>query len=434
MSTLSQFIGGSGILLGQSIEVTGSPPFFTDGSMEFLKHGNLKSYESKYSPFATKFKRDGLIELSPVNASSMSSYFGNDLGIVYIGGSTYVHLVTQGSTSLIVNRSTNNMASFEGYSIINIDSGIKDYAYSSNAFVVAGYDGANGRFFSFNFGNPTGTWTGGVGVIAYNVVCNTSGTKWISMNNNMGLITQTNNFSVSINGMSWSSTTGSLSSGGIDFNIDGMFFCPCANAGAGGFVYFSTISSAGLKVGVSDSGNGTLNIAPASIDANFRINKSNDYGAVVYKRLVASSPSVSIVLGYNGAYVRSTNGTTWTSHNLNTSNVSNPKNASRIEYNSTTGLFYVVTGSYTNGSMDLITSSDGLTWTQSYSIFSRGNVSYTPYILQLTNCTNGKLLVVNASTGNGWINMIHDATADIQQSTPDYIGVTTDADKVIRIL
>lgn len=419
MSSISTFKGGSsgaevGDFVSGVVTYWGDNP--TISSKEYLRTGILKEYSSTYSALITKFKSLGTINCNasaitwisrpntfPLGHSTATFYPVNFLYKVEKANTNFHYVMlsdTVPNTNIKYGSSFSSAPSNTGFvnNIVYLDS----TTFNAKSILLGTSGGthnvkhANSTTYanSFNF-------VGGGGVFRH-LISNTSHVFCI-MSDSIG--TTSGHIVSSPDGYTWTNVTPSISM----TNVRRAAFCNAANiivyANATGNVWSSnngyTLTSVGIPTNM-----------PATV-------QEIRYGNSMW---VASSPNSTFISVGSGKLLKVNSGPTYTVVNLTTLNITpdnpfSPYSMPRIVYD---GTRFILIEDYYNAKY-FYSTDEGLTWTRDFRLYS-GNSSYLSHFTNYgMNYVDSKLFVSLGDTITFNVAPF-DATVNVAQSTPNYIG------------
>lgn len=418
MSVLSQFIGGSSVLVGQSIPMQGALANFTDGSMEFLRSGYLKTYSSNYAVYKNRNPGGCYVTYTKTNPGTTSYLQGgniNAMSTIHYDGVRYMAILgdsNAGSTGVYFSTSTDliNWANSTYAGGSNTLTAVYDSNKFGTTIIISGLDSTN---YSIKHATQNGSW----------VSSSSSTGQWtgIAVNtaNTLGMVIKygfntnsTDCIQTTTNGTSWTSRTGT---GGTSYQMYTSFWCPCANAF---YVLGSTSHSGNLYL--NRTTDGFTMTASVSNDSSFKV--SNTSFLYDRHRRIASSPTVTLISNGEGLLKRTTDGTTWTTVNIRSQiGVDTiPESGNYISYDASSSKFYFWIGLSANGTR-FMSSTDGLTWTPGFSFIDNtlNGVAVADQISTVCFVNNKRLFL----SGVASIFYVSDVTSDFIQTNPDFIGI-----------
>ena len=416
MSVLSQFMGGDATEIGQVIPTTGAMNYFVSGSKEYLRTGFLRAYSASYSTLRSRSPYVCWVDLSVTNVAPSFSGFtiGGNARILHDGTRYWLARCSQSSQTSQMYSST-DLVTWTG-SQPNASVIIRDVTRvgTGTNIVAVGGDGS-----STNIWTSSGTATMSNGSTPWttqlvSVASNTAGNLVVAITGNT--TTNTDNILTSTNGTTWTTRSGT---GGNNFTMQAVTWSPCSNAFfiIGGNT--SSISMNRTTDGFTQTAIWNSDTTAGGIDSSFPSS---------FEMFIAHSPTATIISQTGGRLRRTTDGTTWTVIDLNNVNGSSlltqggTPSAYKIFYDSVSARFICFIDSTTanaTGVYTLYSSDNGLTWFPYFAY--RLSDSPKPYVI---SSANNQTLVLNHNTGNSASN-ISNATNDIAQANPDWIGSTS---------
>lgn len=429
MSVLSQFMGGGGTLVGQSIPMQGALANFTDGSQEYLRSGYMKTYSATYSGYKNRVPAGCVVRQSPVESATTQFSVGQtgSNGVVAYNGTTYtLYLSITSGGSINSYRSTDlvnwsTCGNFQAWVGVNT---CYDYCVTNaGVIIVCTNDGATESQSVKRCVN--GNWTN----LSAAVFSNTMG--GVAASPTTVVITQRTSQNTSTNAIFTSSDGGDVftprtGSGGTSITMETVFYSPCSGA----FFIVGVDQSAGNQGNLilNKTTNGWTQTVGLASDSTFKVNSSN-FQMGSKNHCVASSPTVTLISNGAGLLKRTTDGNTWTNVDLTTvagtDVVYDPNYSSyRIYYSSVTAKFYVVTANSLNNGVRYLVSSDGLTWTPSFTFlpgYLPSNSSVHNYAFNLSTA-NSKILMPWVDTNASRARLL-DMTSKMGQTDPDFVGI-----------
>jgi hypothetical protein len=427
MSVLSQFMGGGGTLVGQSIPMQGAIANFTDGSQEFLRSGYLKAYSATYNAYKNRLPAGCVVRQTPVESATtnMNANQTNSNGVIAYNGTNYVlYLACTGgtinsykSTDLVNWNPCGNSGTWANisacfdYCVTNTGVIMLCTNDASEGRTVKRCENGNWSDISFNDHMSGATASPTTVVITRRLAGNTSSNAI---------------FTSSDGGNNFTARTGS---GGTGITMESIFYSPCSSA----FFIVGIDQNAGNhnnqgNLILNKTTNGWTQTVGLASDSTFKVNVNN-FRDGNKNHFVASSPTVTLISNGAGLLKRTTDGNTWTNVDLTTVTgtdvIYSPEFiAYRIYYSSVTSRFYVATNNSLSSGVRYLVSSDGLTWTPSFNFIP----GYLPssnqvnYAFTLSTANSRILMPWIDTNGAGRVRVL-DMTSKMGQTDPDFVGV-----------
>ena len=415
MSVLSQFMGGGGTEIGQVIPTTGAMNYFVSGSKEYLRTGFLRSYSASYSALKDRAPYACWVDLSVTNASPAfgSLTIGNNARIWHDGTRYWlvragdVASANQAYTSTDLSAWTSGLAG----SVRVLDS--TRFGSGTNIVAVGGDGSSTSAWSSQGTSSLSGVGTPWTDQLI-SVASNTAGTLLVAVASKNSQIAD--NILTSTTGNAWTTRTGT---GGNAFVMQAVTWSPCSSA-------FFIIGGSTTNISMNKTTDGFTQTAVWNNDTTAGGIDSAFQSAA--KMFIAHSPTATIISQTGGRLRRTTDGTNWTVIDLNTVNGASlltqgeSPSAYKIFYDSVNSRFICFIESGTpaaQGTYTLHSTDNGLTWFPYFGYRLTG--APKPHII----CSaNSQTLVLNYTT-TGPASNISNATSDIAQTNPDWVGATS---------
>jgi hypothetical protein len=413
MSVLSQFMGGDGTEIGQVIPTTGAMNYFVSGSKEYLRTGFLRSYSASYSALKDRAPYACWVDLSVTNASpAFGSLTIGSNARIWHDGTRYWLIRADGSASTNQAYTSTDLSAWTSGlagSVRVLDS--TRVGTGTNIVAVGGDGTGTSAFSSQGTGLLTGVSTPFSNQLI-SVASNTTGNLIVaitSQNSNDGSA----NILTSTTGNAWTSRIGT---GGNNFVMQAVTWSPCSSA-------FFIIGGSTVSISMNKTTDGFTQTAVWNADTTAGGIDSSFFASS--EMFIAHSPTATIISQTGGRLRRTTDGTTWSVIDLNTVNGASllsqggTPGAYKIFYDSVNSRFICfteATGNGIQGTYTLHSTDNGATWFPYFGYRLTGTPK--PYII----CSaNNQTLVLNYTT-TGPASNISNATNDIAQANPDWIG------------
>jgi hypothetical protein len=292
---------------------------------------------------------------------------------------------------------------------------IRDVTRAGTNIIAVGGDGTGANIWISSGGdsmsNVSTPWVASL----LSVASNTAGNLVVAITG--GGTNDPNNILTSTNGITWIPRSGT--SGGLNFGMQAITWSPCSNAF---FIIGGTTNSISMNRttdGFTQTTVWNLDRTAGGIDTTFSSS---------FEMFIAHSPTATIISQTGGRLRRTTDGTNWTVIDLSTVNgaalvtQSGTPSAHKIFYDSVSARFICfidTTNASATGVYTLHSSDNGLTWFPYFAY--RLSDSPKPYVI---SSANNQTLVLNHNTGSQASN-ISNATNDIAQTNPDWVGATS---------
>lgn len=416
MSTLSQFIGGDNILIGQIVPMKGSLNYFTNNNQEYLRTGFARAYSANYSTFKTRVPAGCFVAINKQNLtnplSGTHTLISSSLIRMYYNGSKYVYIYTDTTGAGVYGyyESTNLTIWTTGVSTVATTT-IYDTSYVSGTVIYAGYDtGSSAGIIRWRTsGNDNGSVATTIGTVK-SVDC--SPTLLVGINQG-------------------SSNATSIVTATVTAGVPGATTSRTGTGGAATFtmkqVFYSPIASAFFTIGNGPGGQSSLSMNKSTDGFTFTSVYDNDltFNITAFgKEYVANSSSYSAISGV-GKIRWTSNGTTWNTVDLTTLNLGvllSSTTQYQIFYSATTNKFYIYAGvDATNRSTYLISTSDFTNWNTEFVLKDFATSDCRTFGLYGLNSKNLMFYIKNSTND---VYDVYDATAGLSAANPDYVGTT----------
>lgn len=414
MSVLSQFIGGDATEVGQVIPTTGAMNYFISGSKEYLRTGFLCAYNAKYSTLRARSPYACWVDLSVTNVSP--SFSGSNIG----GNCKFWHDGTRYWLILAYGINPTNQCMYST-DLITWTSGLTSNVITDSTrvgtgtnIVAVGGNGSGNNIWSTQGGASFSTVGTPWQTQLCSVASNTAGNLVVAIQNTSSQ--NASNILTSTTGNTWTDRTGT---GGNNFVMRAITWSPCANA-------FFIIGGSNTAISMNKTTDGFTQTAVWNADTT--AGGIDDTFTSAAKMFIAHSPTATIISQTGGRLRRTTDGTNWTVIDLNTVNgasllsQSGTPAAYKIFYDSVSSRFicFMDTTSRDSSGVNTLHSTDnGVTWTPYFGYRLTGAAK--PYMI---SSANNQTLVLNR-TGDGAASNVSNATNDIAQTDPDWVGATS---------
>lgn len=414
MSVLSQFIGGDATEVGQVIPTTGAMNYFISGSKEYLRTGFLRGYDAKYSTLRARSPYACWTDLSVTNASPAFSGFsvGGNARIWHDGTRYWLIRASAAAETNQCMYSTDLVTWTSGLAS-NVITDSTRVGTGTNIVAVGG-NGSGTNIWSTQGGASFGTVGTPWQAQLCSVASNTAGNLVVAIQNTNSQ--NASNILTSTTGNAWTDRTGT---GGTNFTMRAITWSPCANA-------FFIIGGSNTSISMNRTTDGFTQTAVWNADTT--AGGIDDTFTSSAEMFIAHSPTATIISQTGGRLRRTTDGTNWTVIDLSTVNgaslltQSGTPSAYKIFYDSVNTRFVCFIeggGNSVQGTYTLHSTDNGVTWVPYFAYRLIGTAK--PYVI----CSaNNQTLVLNYTT-TGPVSTLSNATNDIAQTNPDWVGATS---------